>query len=56
MLEKLLLASILTFSLSLLADLGWSNPKNELLGTSKNTHEVFTLTLRYKNTEMDSNR
>ncbi|ADI66206.1 hypothetical protein Aazo_5140 ['Nostoc azollae' 0708] len=55
MLEKLLLASIFTFSLSLLADLSWSNPRNELLGTSKNPHEVFTLTQRYKNTKMDSN-
>lgn len=56
MLEKLLLASILTFSLSLLADMGWSNPRKEILGNSNNTHEAFTLTQRYKNTETNSNR
>ncbi|MBD2294977.1 hypothetical protein H6G06_16180 [Anabaena sphaerica FACHB-251] len=57
MLEKLLLATILTFSFSLFANMGWSNTRKEMAQTPlASNHKVFTLTERYKNTEMDSNR
>ncbi|MFM2063565.1 MAG: hypothetical protein RLZZ507_3236 [Cyanobacteriota bacterium] len=56
MLEKLLLASILTFSFSLFTEMGWSNARKEMAQTPLPNHAVFTLTQRYKTTEMDSNR
>ncbi|MBK1987821.1 hypothetical protein A0J48_009765 [Sphaerospermopsis aphanizomenoides BCCUSP55] len=56
MLEKILLASILTFSVSLLTDMGSSNPRKELVETPSYNHEVFTLTHNYKNPEIDINR
>ncbi|MEB3151079.1 MAG: hypothetical protein VKL60_18925 [Sphaerospermopsis sp.] len=54
MLEKLLLASILTFSVSLFSDIGWSNAKKEVVQTPSHNHTVFLLTQRYKNKELDS--
>jgi hypothetical protein len=56
MLEKLLLASILTFSFSLFAEMGWSNSKKELAKTSVPHQEIVTLTQRYKNIEPQVNR
>ncbi len=49
MLEKLILASILTFSFSLFADMGWSNPRKEMAQTPVQNHLVFTLTQNPKN-------
>jgi hypothetical protein len=54
MMEKLFLASILTFSVSLFADMGWSNAKKEMAETPSYNHVVFTLTQNHKNIEADT--
>lgn len=51
MLEKLLMASVLTFSFSLFADMGWSDTKQEMVQHTSPNHAVFILTQRNKNTE-----
>ncbi|MEA5576480.1 hypothetical protein [Anabaena sp. UHCC 0451] len=55
MLEKLLLASILTFSFSLFTDPGWSNTKKDMAQAPLSEHGVLTLTQLNKNTELRSN-
>jgi hypothetical protein len=56
MLEKLLLASVLTFSFSLFADMGWSNTQQKMVQQPSPNHAVFILTQRNKNTEITSHR
>ncbi|MEA5554452.1 hypothetical protein VB713_26305 [Anabaena cylindrica UHCC 0172] len=56
MLEKLLLASILTFSFSLFAEMGWTNSKKEIAKTPVPHQEVVTLTQRQKNINLEINR
>lgn len=56
MLEKLLLASILTFSFSLVAEMGWSNSKKEITQIQTPHQEVLTLTQLYKSIESKPNQ
>jgi len=44
MLEKLLLAAVLTFALSLCAKMGWSSPSQTTGKMNLSNHVVFTLT------------
>jgi hypothetical protein len=44
MLEKLLLASILTFSLSLVADMGWSASNRKIAEASPEQSQILTIT------------
>ncbi|HLO84292.1 MAG TPA: hypothetical protein VK203_04645 [Nostocaceae cyanobacterium] len=44
MLEKLLLASILTFSFSLIADMGWSASNQKIAEASPENSQVLTIT------------
>lgn len=46
MLEKLLLAAVLTFTLSLSAKMGWSSPSQTTGEVNLYNHAVFTLTQR----------
>lgn len=46
MIEKLLLASILTFSFSLFTDMGWFTSTHKLAKTTSHHQEALTLTQR----------
>jgi hypothetical protein len=56
MLEKLLLASILTFSFSLIAEMGWTSSKKEITQVPTSHQEVLTLTQLYKSIESKPNQ
>jgi hypothetical protein len=53
MLEKLLLASFLTFSLSLFAEIGWSTSSNTSVKTPLAHHPVFVLTQNQQENQTD---
>jgi len=48
MLEKLLLAAVLTFTLSLSTKMGWSSPSQTIGDVNLHNHAVFILTQRNK--------
>lgn len=53
MLEKLLLASMLTLSFSLFTNIGWSNPRKKTVQTPLSDQIFVTLTQVHQNAEID---
>lgn len=56
MLEKLFLASILTFSFGLFADIDWFKNKQKIVQTPSHEQMVSTIVKPYEETKIDADR